>query len=130
MGGLRVSFHLGVVPHGTWGLLRLSTTAATLARPPLELPHYSNLDSRSPYLSARARCTNAQAVGTSAAGPWRLARWLALRECMITYVVHDCAKRTYAYSALLLYCSLCAPLLVPWLGEVEGTSLGGMLVIA
>ena len=39
----------------------------------------------------------------------------SLRE----YMGHDCAK-TYV---CVLYCSPCAPLLAPWLGELEGTSL-------
>ena len=41
--------------------------------------------------------------------------WLALHESM----AHECLK---AY-VCILYASPCAPLLVLWLGEVEGTSL-------
>ena len=35
------------------------------------------------------------------------------------YIGHDCLK-TYV---CVLYCSPCAPLMAPWLGELEGTSL-------
>ena len=41
--------------------------------------------------------------------------WLVAR----VYGTHDCAK-TYV---CVLYCSPCAPLMAPWLGELEGTSL-------
>ena len=36
------------------------------------------------------------------------------------YMAHDCAAKTYV---CVLYCSPCAPLMAPWLGELEGTSL-------
>ena len=78
----------------------------------------------SEYLVAREResCTLHRLIWS---GHWRLTGEGVSHTLLVSggslreYMAHDSLK-TYV---CILYCSPCAPLMAPWLGELEGTSL-------